>query len=63
MYIKRTDYGLGFSLFILALLIAAVYGWVCNIISIIHADAFTGMVIARVAGVFVAPLGAVLGYF
>lgn len=60
---KSTDYGLGVSIFALLLFVAAVYGWVCNIISIIHADGVTGMVIARVAGVFVAPLGAVLGYF
>jgi len=61
--IKRTDYGLGLSIFVLVAFAVFIYGWVCNIISIIDADALTGMVIARVAGVFVAPLGAVLGYF
>lgn len=64
MYKKHTDYGLGFSIFVLLLLAAAIYGWVCNIIAIIHADAlFTGMTIARIIGVFVAPLGSVLGFF
>jgi hypothetical protein len=41
------------------------YGWVRNIITIIGSDFshITGMLVARVIGVFVAPLGVVLGYF
>lgn len=49
--------------FVLA--IAALYGWVMNIVGIvntIHGDV-TAMFIARCVGLFIAPMGAVLGYF
>ena len=41
------------------------YGWFWNIIKIVHFDFnhFSGMIIARIIGVFLAPLGALLGYF
>ena len=39
-------------------------GWIANIVKLIGSnfDPLTGMVIARAIGVFVAPLGAVLGF-
>jgi hypothetical protein len=48
----------------LALIAAFLYGWIANIVSIAHSDlsTLTGMLILRVAGIFVAPLGAILGY-
>jgi hypothetical protein len=48
----------------LALIAAFIYGWIANIVSIAHSDlsTLTGMLILRVAGIFVAPLGAILGY-
>jgi hypothetical protein len=45
---------------------AGIFGWVNNIIQLCHAGAlstFTGIQIARIVGIFVAPLGIVLGYF
>ena len=63
MFKSRSSDGLIFPLAILGLFVLGLWGWVCNIIAIIHADSVTGMVIARVAGVFIAPLGAVLGFF
>ena len=55
--------GIG-ALLVLAVSIAGVVGWIWNIVKIINTgfDVFTGMLIARVVGVFLAPLGAVLGY-
>lgn len=52
-------------LVVLGLGILAVGGWVWNIVKIISTDFsnITGMLIARVIGVFLAPLGAVLGFF
>lgn len=49
----------------LGLVIAIIYGWVANIVTIAQSDlsTITGMLILRVAGIFVAPLGVVLGYF
>ena len=38
-------------------------GWVLNIMAIINTeDILTGMGLARVVGIFLAPLGGVLGY-
>ena len=42
--------------------VAAVIGWIFNIMEIADSVAFSGMLVLRAIGVFVAPLGAVLGY-
>lgn len=46
----------------LSLISAAVIGWCLNIGALCHADHLTGMVVARAIGIFVPPLGAVLGW-
>lgn len=53
--------GLGF----IALWILSIVGWVMNIVVLYGAsfDPLTGPVILRIVGVFVAPLGAILGLF
>lgn len=55
------------SLFIIALWIAAAIGWVINIVKIVSSGfviaEWGGMEVARIIGVLVAPLGAVLGWF
>lgn len=50
--------------FYVALVLLALGGWIANIVKIWNSgfDVLTGMVIARCIGVFMAPLGAVLGY-
>lgn len=47
-----------------ALIIAIAYGWIANIVTIAHSNfsEITGMLVLRVVGIFVAPLGVVLGY-
>ena len=52
------------SLVWLVIVIAAGYGWVMNIITLAHSsfDVITGMLVLRVVGIFVAPLGTVLGF-
>ena len=40
-----------------------IVGWVNNIIALAHAETLTGFVVLRVVGIFIAPLGAVLGWF
>lgn len=49
----------------LALWTITIYGYVENIIKLIHIinDPVSGMMIARAAGIFVGPVGVVLGYF
>ena len=48
----------------LALLIFLIGGWVMNLVEIVNYDfaSITGMIILRIAGIFIAPLGAVLGW-
>lgn len=50
------------ALIVLSLIIAAIVGWVLNIVEIAHATVFSGFVIVRAIGVFIPVLGAVLGY-
>ncbi len=46
-----------------AIVLAGCYGWVNNIITLFGmSDVWTGEGILRVAGIFAAPLGAILGY-
>jgi hypothetical protein len=49
---------------ILIMLIACV-GWILNIVSIFNSsfDSLTGILVLRVIGVFLAPIGAILGFF
>lgn len=45
------------------LVLAGFYGWVNNIITLFGmSDVWTGEGILRVAGIFTAPLGAIMGY-
>ena len=37
-------------------------GWVMNIVELASMDGFSGMLVLRVVGIFIAPLGAILGY-
>ncbi len=48
-----------------AVILALAGGWIANIVKLCGSsfDHFDGMLIARGIGIFVAPLGAVLGYF
>lgn len=41
-----------------------IFGWVDNIVKLFYAnfDPLTGIVVLRIVGIFVAPLGAVIGY-
>jgi len=49
---------------LIAVFIAGIYGWFSNIVAIYHTVdlPITGMFIFRCVGIFVAPIGAVLGY-
>lgn len=52
------------ALVYVAILLVAGGGWVANIVKLVGMDmgSLSGMVIVRVAGIFVPPLGAVMGY-
>jgi hypothetical protein len=53
------------GIFVLVVWLLGVIGWIMNLITIANSsfDVITGMLVLRVVGVFVAPLGAILGYF
>ena len=52
------------ELVLVALVLLGAGGWIANIVKLIGMDfgSITGMLIARAASIFVAPLGAVLGF-
>lgn len=52
------------ELLVAVLVLGGLIGWVWNIVKIVQSgfDVITGMFIARCIGVFIAPLGAVLGF-
>jgi hypothetical protein len=58
--IKNIGYAI-FILIVTAMAFACAYGWVMNIVILAHAESFSGLVLLRGIGIFVAPLGAVLG--
>jgi hypothetical protein len=51
-----------FSIFVV--FFAAIGGWVANIVKLFGSDfdPLTGQIVLRVVGVFVAPLGSIMGY-
>ena len=63
---KRIDGDTMFGVVLVAALAclagASVYGWISNIILLAHTSSFTVMAMLRFAGVFVAPLGVILGF-
>jgi len=52
-------------LFGFAILVFAVYGYILNIVHIVNDSIWpmSGMMLVRIIGVFLMPLGAVVGYF
>jgi hypothetical protein len=53
-----------FGLGIIGLWVAAVIGWIMNIFTLYHMSFanMTGELIVRIIGIFVAPIGAIMGY-
>ncbi len=51
-------------LFVMSLWVLGIVGWVMNIVTIAGSDfgAITGLLVLRIVGISIAPLGAVLGY-
>jgi hypothetical protein len=51
-------------LVMIGLVSASIYGWVMNIIQVYHSNfsEITGILVLRIVGIFMAPLGAIMGY-
>jgi hypothetical protein len=63
---KASELTHGFGLLApIVFVVAMIGGWIANVMTIANtvADPLSGMLILRCIGVFVAPLGAVLGFF
>jgi len=48
---------------VFATLLAGVYGYIINIVQLFGSSEITGLVLLRLAGAVMPPLGAILGYF
>jgi hypothetical protein len=48
---------------VLAIFGLGIYGYIANIISLVSGGEAIGFMIARGAGILIAPLGAILGFF
>lgn len=61
---NNADYGLGYYLTLLAIWFLIFIGWVLNVIEIWHTvdNPITAKFVLRVVGIFIAPIGAVLGF-
>jgi hypothetical protein len=48
---------------LLAFIFAAIYGYIMNIVALFHSTGdITGQFILRIVGIFIAPLGSILGF-
>lgn len=64
-YSQKSTLAAGFALaFYLVLIVVGGYGWIENVIKLFGSDFahLTGALVLRCIGVFVAPLGVVMGY-
>ena len=52
-----------FVFMVFATLLAGVYGYIANIVQLFGSGALTGLVLLRLVGAIMPPLGAILGYF
>jgi hypothetical protein len=62
-YEKIVSLPFSFHLSIIFLFLVAVVGWVSNIIALFSLDTFSGEMVIRTAGIFLTPLGSILGFF
>lgn len=59
---RNNDMGVGGALFTLGLIATAIVGWGMNIYKLWHVDVIDVKALLRIAGIFVGPLGAILGF-
>ena len=57
-------FGISWIVFCISFMVAIVWGWVLNIIHLVNMDmVLTGEGIVRIIGVFMVPLGTIMGFF
>lgn len=66
MYTKAKTSNAGFYVFCFTLVVMAlgIGGWIANLVKLVsmNLDHITGLLIVRTIGVFLPPLGAIMGY-
>lgn len=61
---KSKNYGVGASIAFLVIWAFFIIGWILNIIDLIKMDIeLTGVVILKIIGIFILPLGSIMGWF
>lgn len=62
---KTSSIATGTVFFTIGLIIVGLGGWIANIVKLadMAADPLTAMFVLRIIGIFVAPLGSILGLF
>jgi hypothetical protein len=55
--------GIFSAAFIVTVVFAGAIGWGLNLVKIFGTDHLDGQLVLRIIGVFMAPIGAILGYF
>lgn len=61
---NKSDTGIVFAITYILIIVGGFIGWVLNIVNLFKTEnfEFTGVVILQIVGIFVGPLGAILGY-
>jgi len=61
----RDKLGLGGLIVGFIFMILVAIGWVMNIVHLVHQESigFTGETIIRIIGIFLAPIGSIMGWF
>ena len=61
---RRVTLGPGPSWAVLALVLLSIGGWVANVVKLfgMALDPLTGLAVLRIVGIFLVPLGAILGF-
>lgn len=49
-------------IFVVSVYITIIVGWILNIYQLVHMSGLTGYLVVKIIGIFLFPLGAVLGY-
>lgn len=62
---KQIKLSSGPYIFLMSIIFAGILGWGLNLITIFKSDfsVITGSLVVRIIGVFIAPIGAIMGWF
>ena len=56
------EYGISAIILFLVVSLGVAVGWIANLVKILRMKGMSGMLVMRVIGIFLVPLGVILGY-